>query len=253
MSDTEFNSDAFADTILAGSCRDAVASIMGQNPIGIDRSKMLLIEFNKLDTKAQEAILNWSLLPSERLPIDNHRWIVEKIARHEMAHVVAAKAMGFNTGEATLVLYSPDGSHQGTSLIYLDESTPSLEDVAKYLDRRIIVLLAGYLAEPEDARDRKNFARQIIQNNIAESDLQKALELLRIKLNIEGSLQPEALEGALHAQIQRASSIVEANFSVIASLAQKFAARIDYFGQRIGWEGREIDDQPEIQQIVVMQ
>lgn len=251
MSTTEFSSDAFASAIRAGNCRDAVASITGQNPIGINRSKQLLIEFNKLDSSDQEAILDWSQLPPERLPIKEQRWYVEAIARHEMAHIVVAKAMGFSTGEATLVLHSPDGSHQGTSLIHLERSTPLLVDVSTYLERRIVILLAGSLAEPEEAHERTSYARRLIREKITESDLQKALELIRVKLNIEGSSQPNAIEGALHLLVKQASSIVEANFGVISSLAQKFAARIDFYEQRIGWEGHEIDVQPEIQNIVL--
>lgn len=249
MSKTEFSSDAFASSIRGGNFRDAVASIVGQNPTGINRTRRLLIEFKKLNSTDQEAISNWAQLPQERLPIGDQRWYVEAIARHEMAHIVVAKAMGFVTGGATLVLHSPDGSHQGTSLINLECSTSSLNDVSRYLERRIIVLLSGYLAEPEEAHRRKSCAHQIIQEKITESDLQKALELMRVKLNIEGSLQPDAVKIALCVLVKQASEIVEKNFGVISSLAQKFANRIDFYGQRIGWEGREIDEQPEIQRI----
>jgi hypothetical protein len=48
-------------------------------------------------------------------------------------------------------------------------------------------------------------------------------------------------------------TIVEANFSVISALAQRFADRIEFYEQPIGWEGSEIDKQPEIQQIVKAQ
>ena len=224
---------------------------MGQNPVGVNRSKQLLIEFNKLDPSYQEAILDWSQLPPERLPIKDQRWYIEAIARHEMAHIVVAKAMGFGTGEATLVLHSPDGSHEGTSLIHLECSTPLLNDVSTYLTRRIIVLLAGYLAEPEEAHQRTTCAHLMIKGKIAESDLQKALELMRLKLNIEGCSQQNAVEGVLHSLVEQASSIVEKNFDVISSLARKFASRIDFYEQRIGWEGCEIDAQPEIQKIVL--
>lgn len=248
---TGSNSSAFAESIRAGDYRDAVASIMGQNPKGIERSKSLIIEFDKLEIKNQEQLIAWSKLPSVRLPIKNEqKWYVEEIARHEMAHIIVAKAVGFGTGEATLVLQSPDGSHQGTSMIYLDCSTPSLKSVSTYLDRRIMVLLAGYLAEPADALVRQNHKHQIIQSKMTESDLQKVLELIQLKLNIESSLDPNAIESTLHAMTERASAIVEANFNVISSLAQKFADRVEFYEQCVGWLGDEIDNQPEIQQIV---
>lgn len=253
MSTTEFTFDNFASTIRGGNCRDAVASVMGQNPTGINRSKKLLIEFDKLDSSDQDAILDWSQQPPKQLPINDQRWYVKLIARHEMAHIVAAKAMGFRTGEVTLVLHSPDGSHQGTSLVFPERSTPSLKDVSSYLDQRIIVLLSGYLAEYEETHERKSAARSIISEKIAESDLQKSLELIRVKLNIEGITEPAEVIPALHALAERASAIVEANFGVISSLANKLAARIGFYEECIGWEGREIDEQPEIQQILKAQ
>lgn len=248
---TGSNSGAFAESIRAGDCRDAIASIMGQNPIGIDRSKRLLIEFDKLEINNQEQIIAWSQLPSVRLPVKNeHKWYVEEIARHEMAHIIVAKAVGFGTGEATLVLHSPDGSHQGTSVIYLECSTPSLKSVSTYLDRRIMVLLAGYLAEPVDALDRQTQKHQIIQSKMTESDLQKVLELIQLKLNIEVKLDPNAIESTLHAMTEQASAIVEANFNVISSLAQKLADRVEFYEQCVGWSRGEIDNQPEIQLII---
>lgn len=250
MPNIEINADDFTANVQRGDFRSAIASVMGQNPIGIKRTKRFLIEFNKLDSAHKESMLTWSRLPTEQLPINDQRWYVEVIARHEIAHIVVAKALGFNTGEATLVLNSPDGSHQGTSVINLDFPTPSLSEVSNYLDRRAIILLAGYLAEPADANVRQTNAYEIVSTKTAESDLQKALELIHIKLNIEGISDPSAVNQSLHALALRASAIVEANFKIISALAQRFAERIEFYEQRIGWEGCEIDKQPEIQQLV---
>jgi hypothetical protein len=228
---------------------------MGQNPIGIKRTKSFLIKYNQLDSAHRESMLAWSHLPAERLPVNDQKWYVEQIARHEMAHIVVAKALGFSTGEATLVLHSPDGSHLGTSVINLDYPTPSLSEVSAYLDRRVIILLAGYIAEPAAASERLSCAYRTIQNKSveSESDLQKALELIQVKLNIEGITRPNANNEILHTLVLRASTIVEDNFSVISALAQRFADRIEFYEQRIGWTGSEIDNQPEIQQIVKTQ
>lgn len=250
MSDAEIDAEDFAANVRRGDFRNAVAVVMGQNPIGINRTKRFLIEFNQLDSAHRKSMLAWSCLPAERLPVNGQKWYVEEIARHEMAHIVVAKALGFSTGEATLVLHSPDGSHQGTSVINLDYPTPSLGEVSAYLDRRVIILLAGYIAEPADASERQSCVYHTIQSKSAESDLQKALELICVKLNIEGISRPNAIDEILHTLVLRASTIVEANFSVISALAQRFADRIEFYEQRIGWEGSEIDKQPEIQQIV---
>jgi|GEM_PF-1937851 len=249
MSDIEINADDFVANVQKGDFRSAIASVMGQNPKGINLTKSLLIKFNKLNSEHKESILAWSVLPAEQLPI-NDRWYVEQIARHEMAHIVVAKALDFNTGKATLVLKSPDGSHEGTSVINTEFPTPSLSDVSNYLDRRVMILLAGYLAEPTEANARQNSTYEIVSTKIAESDLQKARELIRVKLNIEGMLHPSAAHENLHALVQRALAIVEANFKIISTLAKRFSEKMEFYGQGIGWEGWEIDQQPEIQQIV---
>lgn len=249
MSDTRISTEDFATHVHSGEFRNAITGMMGQNPKGIARSKNLLIEFEQLDSAHQESMVAWCRLPAERLPVTDQRWYVEKIARHEMAHIVVAKALGFRTGDATLVLHSPDGSHQGTSVVNLDYPTPSLEAVSTYLDRRVIILLAGCIAEPDDVSERRSGAFRTVKSESAESDMQKARELIQVKLNIQGISHPNAADDMLRTLGRQASNIVEANFCVISALAQRFADRIEFYEQRIGWEGSEIDKEPEVQQI----
>jgi hypothetical protein len=244
------STEDFIINVQRGDFRSAIASVMGQNPKGINRSKLLLNEFNNLDSEQQKAILAWTKNPKEKLPITDQRWYLEEIARHEMAHIVTAKSMGFNTGGATLVLYSPDGSHLGTSTINLQLQTSSLSDVSNYLERRIIILLAGYLAEPADAQDRNEILHKLISIKSEESDLQKAQELMWIRLNIDGISHPSSVNQGLKKLAHRASAIVEANFQIISTLAQRFSSRIEFYEERIGWSECEIDKQPEITQIV---
>jgi hypothetical protein len=250
MSDAEINTEDFIINVQRRDFRSAIASVMGQNSKGINRSKHLLNEFNNLDSEQQKSILAWAKNPEEKLPINDQRWYLEEIARHEMAHIVTAKSLGFNTGDATLVLYSPDGSHLGTSIIDLQLQTSSLSDVADYLERRIIILLAGYLAEPADAQERDAILHRLVSIKSEESDLQKAQELMCIRLNIDGISHPSSVKQGHYMLAHRASAIVEANFQVISTLAQRFSSRIEFYEQRIGWRGCEIDSQPEITQIV---
>ncbi|UMR29153.1 hypothetical protein MJ904_18915 [Massilia sp. MB5] len=241
----------FSSLIECGEILDAVAGIMGQSPIGIKRTQSLLLEFDQLDGPLKQTVLDWAAKPLERMPVTDQRWYLEEIARHEIAHIVVAKALGFRTGEVTLVLNSRDGSHVGTSEVFLDRVTSTVEDVSTYLDRRIMVLLAGSIAESAEQSLRTSEAYNAVLGEGAASDLQKAVELIRLRLNINGDLDLAGVDRMLRVLVQKTSLAVEANFAVISVLSERFAARIKFYGERIGWAGSEIDAQPEIANIVM--
>ena len=240
----------FASLIQSGEVLDAIASIMGQNLVGIKRIQSLFLEFNQLQIPLQQIVLDWAKSPLERLAITDQRWYVEEIARHEIAHIVVAKALGFRTGEVTLVLNSRDGSHVGTSEVFLECVTSSIQDISTYLDHRVMVLLAGAIAEPVDGDVRIPGAYDSVRSEGAASDLQKAVELICLRLNINGNCESNGIDKMLRALVLKTSQVVEANFAVIAALSERFAARISFYGERIGWERSEIDAQPEIRNIV---
>lgn len=189
-------------------------------------------------------------MPRLRISEFDQGWYVAKLARHEMAHIVVAKALGFRTGEVTLVLKSPDGDHIGTSGVFLETDTSSLEEVVRYLQYRVAVLLAGSIAEAESVDELRIDADSQVRSAGAASDLQKATELITLLLNIQGKLEPDALEHALDQQTLWTVQIVAANYDVIQALAKRFADRIEFYGQCVGSRGHEIDAEPEISQIV---
>lgn len=244
------NTPDFESAVMNAKVLDAITSIMGQNAVGIGRTQKLLLEFNRLQGAHRQTVLDWAKAPLERLEVTDQRWYLEEIARHEIAHIVVAKALGFRTGEVTLVLNSRDGSHVGTSEVFLDCVTSSLVDVYSYLERRIIVLLAGAIAEPIEKSVRIPGAYASVRSEGAASDLQKAVELIRLRLNIDGNSEPNGVDKILRELALKTSQAVEMNFGVISSLSERFAARIRYYGERIGWEGSEIDAQPEIKNIL---
>jgi hypothetical protein len=243
---------SFMSEIESTNFRGALAGIMGQNPIGIERARALLPLFSQLDALQQESLLDWckAPMPRQRISEFDQRWYVEKLARHEMAHIVAAKALGFQTGDVTLVLNSPDGDHMGTSAVFLETNTPSLEEVVRYLQCRIAVLLAGSIAEAESVDELRRNADSQVHSLGAASDLQKATELITLLLNIQGKLEVDALDRALDQQTLWTVQIVAANYDVIQALAMRLADRIEFYGQRVGSRGSEIDAEPEISQIV---
>lgn len=250
MADTKF--DEFLAGIDSENYRGALAGVMGQNPVGVERTRTLLPFFNRLEVSRQKSLLDWCETPMSPLRISDfdQGWYVEQLARHEMAHIVVAKALGFRTGDVTLVLKSPDGDHVGTSRVFLEKETLSMEQVVGYLRSRVAILLAGSIAEVESVGELRRSAQGQVRSEGAASDLQKALELITVILNVQGQFEPEALERALDQLTFWAVQIVTPNYDVIQSLAKRVAGRIEFYGQGIGSTASEIDSQPEILKIV---
>lgn len=244
---TKFKPDyeGFIAGLTSGHFRDALACMMGQNSEGIERTRQLLIQFIHLGPGLQTALLDWCREPQGPMQVGDLRWYLVKIARHELAHLVVAKLTGFSPEDLTLVLLSPDGNHMGTSTMNLFCETLTIADTCAYLERRIMVLLAGSIAEAENAGGVRKAALESIYSEGAASDLQKALELIQLHLNIQGNTDSEAMESMLHSMAYRTAEIVETNYETISVLAQRFCDGISNFGQRIGWTASDIKDQPE--------
>lgn len=120
------------------------------------------------------------------------------VAQHEMGHYVMAKAMGFTSGEVTLTLLGHDG-HKAGATIYLEEPFESIEQVRRYLERRVVVNFAGAIAEtlPRDSSPIRGADREragvIIKGITCESDYGKAREAIAMLRNIQhpGTLDPD--------------------------------------------------------------
>jgi len=101
---------------------------------------------------------------------DHLRQLAVRVAQHEMGHYVIARALGFCTGDVSLEIIGPIDGHRGGATIILPEAIRSIEDLCVYLERRIIVLYAGALAEtlPGSASPTKKVntdkAREILGN-----------------------------------------------------------------------------------------
>lgn len=126
----------------------------------------------------------------------HHRARARPIAQHEMGHFVIAKALGFNTGEVSLTLTGFDG-HRGGATLFLYEPLGSLPEICRYLEKRVLVLLSGAIAETLSASNvpgrgvNEKEASVIILGPTAESDLGKARELVAMLRNI---LHPQSLD-----------------------------------------------------------
>ena len=85
--------------------------------------------------------------------------------RHEAGHMVMARLLGFETG---MLIYSSEGA--GAQII-LDLPLPDIPTLISFIERRVMVLHAGSMAEA-------------LKSDGSDGDGEKALELLK---GIEGS------------------------------------------------------------------
>ncbi|WP_339430483.1 hypothetical protein [Pseudomonas sp. EA_65y_Pfl2_P78] len=76
----------------------------------------------------------------------HHRERARTLAQHEIGHYVVAKVMGFGTGEVTVEL-TESGGHKAGAEVFLDLPITDIGAVVSYLERRVVVLFAGALAE----------------------------------------------------------------------------------------------------------
>ena len=156
-----------------------------------------------------------------------------QIAHHEMGHYVIARALGFATGGVTLTV-AMDLRHQGGAAITLARSITSLEALKTHLEARMIVLLAGAMAQTLPAKSSagqrvdKSKATAILKGEQgAQQDYAKIRELQHLLRNI---LYPETAPAAserITAELktltdrawQQAQDIVEELSGTITELA----------------------------------
>lgn len=128
---------------------------------------------------------------TDKKEIPSHiRQRAREVAQHEMGHHVMARLMGFTIGEVTVEV-ADRGAHSGGSIIHLAQSLTSIGDVRAYLERRVLVLYAGAMAEtlppghvPEKGVNNER-AAEIIHGSLgAEQDHAKAREALHLLRSI---------------------------------------------------------------------
>lgn len=113
-----------------------------------------------------------------------------QIAHHEIGHYVMARALGFATGGVTLSV-TMDLRHQGGASITLARPITSMETLASYLEARMMVLMAGAMAQTlsstqlSGSRVDKSKAVAILKGaQGAEQDYAKVKELQHLLRNI---------------------------------------------------------------------
>lgn len=192
--------------------------------------------------------------------------LARRVAQHEMGHYVVARAMGFRTGDVTIELLGAFDGHRGTAEVTLPIATGSIELVADYLRRRVLVLYAGGVAEalPRYGSPSKkvdiDHALEIIRNPAsgAEQDHAKAKELIHVLRNVtrcatssdvETQAQLDELDRELFG---RAVELVELHVDTILGLAGNLSDRVPAPKTLVVMTAVELENLPAVQKIVVL-
>ncbi|EJM87320.1 hypothetical protein PMI34_03627 [Pseudomonas sp. GM74] len=167
--------------------------------------------------------------------VRDHAW---QIAHHEMGHYVVARALGFATGGVTLTV-TMDLRHQGGASINLARSISSMETMKEYLEARMMVLLAGAMAQTLPSKpsatkrvDKLKATTILKGEQGAEQDYAKIRELQHLLRNIVYPDTDPALSELITAELKamtdrvwgRTQKIIEDQAETIAELA---AALVD--------------------------
>ena len=67
MSNAKIEDQSFEKFASLNKIHDAVALVMGQNPVGIERTKDFLKKFNELDISCQTLFIDWANTPKVKI------------------------------------------------------------------------------------------------------------------------------------------------------------------------------------------
>jgi hypothetical protein len=110
--------------------------------------------------------------------------------RHECGHLVIARHLGFPTG--CIRLTAKDASAQ----ITLVPSIETLDDLKRFIEKRVQVLYAGAMAQSLRGRKGDNDDANEFLRTTANQDYAKARELVRLHTGVERTNATEDEFGA---------------------------------------------------------
>ena len=106
-----------------------------------------------------------------------------RVARHEVGHYLAGRHFGFKMDGVTLQV-SHTGDNYGTSSITLSKPLRKMPEVERYLEERVVCLMAGLAGEVVDLDEVKDRAIYEHAKLNASQDFAKVRELMHLIRNI---------------------------------------------------------------------
>ena len=181
---------------------------------------------------------------------------IMKVARHEVGHMIAAKAMGFKTGGITIELIDNHGAHKGGAEITLCRPLQPLrtvDDIGRFIIDRVVVLWAAALAETaRDGKADQEAACACLKTGGGVQDHAKVTELLNLLRNLrhpdtatdeERQAELTSIEQEVWA---RTVAVVEADEPLIAGMAGRVAHLVKMTATTYTLSAAEIDRTPNI-------
>lgn len=192
---------------------------------------------------------------AEPIP-EEMRPYLRRIARHEYGHWISARLLGFLSGDVTLRLLSANGDHVATTEIFVDQPLPGVAAILDYLERRIVTLSCGTIAEfecPEEINSRN--IEQTFQQGGGTVDYARIQDLLALHVNI---MMPSrtmtdadvlAARHHLFAKLTaRAGKLVASEFALIDLLAEQHVECLTTMKLGWGYPGEDIEAMPQVRE-----
>jgi len=163
---------------------------------------------------------------------DHLRQLAKLVGRHEAAHYVVGRVLGFKTGDCTLMIIGPINGHSGGAEIELAQEVTSLEQIITYLERRVQVLYAGALGQALEQGKVNNEAALENIKKYGQDDHAKVRELVHLIRNIKypDDRSEEDIQAHL-TEIDKylwgeATILVETHHDLVAGLGDRLASEI---------------------------
>jgi hypothetical protein len=158
---------------------------------------------------------------------DQLRTLARQKLRHEYGHLITARILGFKTGEVVLKLFPDNGEHEAWAELFIAAPLRTPGEIIEFLERRIIVLFAGAMAEAPSASEvGGDYVEQYcFKSEGGGRDAGKIDEFIAIHLNISRPDQMDPVEisagrDTLYRSLRRrAENLVRGEFDLIDALA----------------------------------
>ena len=140
------------------------------------------------------------------------------------------------------MLNAANGNHVATTELILDTAPLDFAGLRRYLESRIMVLMAGAMAEAEDVRGILSAFNEASTG--AESDRQKCDELFQVLCNMRNDQDNEIYDDQSQYWthlVQRAVRIVMINHPVIVRVGKRLSQAVENYGQAVTWTAEEFD------------